>query len=103
MNKSLHLSRLQISNFRNFRGLDIVLRPSCVIVGENKVGKSNLVYGLRLVLDASMPDSARMLRPEDFFDGLEDPLKGEIIEIAVELSGFDQNEGAEAILFKYLV
>src|SRR5689334_6938539 len=103
MNQSLYISRLQIRNFRNFRELDIVLTPTSVVVGENKVGKSNLLYALRLVLDASMPDSARMLRPEDFFDGLEDPLKGNVIEIAVELSGFGQNEGAKAILFNYLV
>ncbi len=52
-------------------------------MGENKVGKSNLLYALSLVLDASLPDSARMLRPEDFFDGLRDALKGEVIEVAV--------------------
>jgi len=100
---SLYISRLQIKNFRNFKTLDVALSTSSVVVGENKVGKSNLLYALRLVLDASLPDSARMLRPEDFFDGLPDPLKGEVIEIAVELSGFGKNEGAKAILFNYLI
>jgi putative ATP-dependent endonuclease of OLD family len=100
---SLYISRIQIKNFRNFKALDIAISPSAVVVGENKVGKSNLLYALRLVLDASLPDSARMLRPEDFFDGLKDPLKGEVIEIAVELTGFGKNEGAKAILFNYLV
>jgi putative ATP-dependent endonuclease of the OLD family len=100
---SLYISRLQIKNFRNFKTLNVALATSSVVVGENKVGKSNLLYALRLVLDASLPDSARMLRPEDFFDGLQDPLKGEVIEIAVELSGFGKNEGAKAILFNYLI
>ena len=40
------------------------------IVGENRAGKSNLVHALRLVLDASLPNSDRQLRAEDSWDGL---------------------------------
>ncbi len=99
----LYILRLLIKNFRNFKAIDLHFSSSAVVVGENKVGKSNLLHALRLVLDASLPDSARMLRPEDFFDGLKDPLKGETIEVDVELSSFENNEGAKAVLFSYLV
>ncbi len=99
---SLHISRVQIKNFRNFSNLDIPLNQSCVLLGENTAGKSNFLYALRLVLDSSLPDSARFLRPEDFFDGLATPL-GETIHVAVELSGFEDDVGAKAILAKYLV
>jgi len=51
----MRLSRIQIENFRNFAELD----GSVVVVGENRVGKSNLVHALRLIFDASLPDSAR--------------------------------------------
>lgn len=38
----MHLSRVQISNFRNFAALDVALDSNAVIVGENRVGKSNI-------------------------------------------------------------
>ena len=57
----MRISRIQISNFRNFASVDFSVGHHSVIVGENKIGKSNLVYALRLVLDPSLPDSARKL------------------------------------------
>ena len=66
----MRLSRIYIHNFRNFKEFDIKLGDRAVIVGDNKIGKSNLLYALRLILDPSLPDSARQLRLEDFWDGL---------------------------------
>jgi hypothetical protein len=57
----IYLSRVQIKNFRNFSAPDLPLTPSTVIVGENKVGKTNLIYALRLALDPSLPSSADYL------------------------------------------
>ena len=99
---SLHISRAQIKNFRNFANMDVVLQPTSVLLGENKAGKSNFLFALRLVLDNTLPDSYRILRPEDFYDGLANPI-GETVEVSVELSGFDANIGAKAILQKYLI
>jgi putative ATP-dependent endonuclease of OLD family len=93
---------VQIKNFRNFEDIDVLLQPTSVLLGENKAGKSNFLFALRLVLDNSLPDSLRTLRPEDFYDGLTTPL-GETIDISVELTGFEANTGAKAILQKYLV
>jgi putative ATP-dependent endonuclease of OLD family len=98
---SLHISRIAIKNFRNFSDFDVNLREHSVFLGENKAGKSNLLHALRLVLDNSLPDSSRTLRPEDFYDGLESPM-GNIVEVIVELTGFEKNQGAKAILSKYL-
>ena len=100
---STHLSRIRIKNFRNFKSLDLPLAASSVIVGENKVGKTNLIYALRLVLDPSLAESARTLRAEDFWDGLKAPFRGSVIEIAIELSGFDGDKAATAILNDCLV
>lgn len=85
----MYISRIRLQKFRNFKDLDVDLGPTAVIVGENKVGKSNLLYALRLVLDPSLPDSNRRLRAEDFWDGLTSPLAGHEICVTIELSGFD--------------
>jgi putative ATP-dependent endonuclease of OLD family len=54
----MRISKIQIQNFRNFSKLDVSLGTHAVIVGENKVGKSNLLHALRLILDPSLSDSA---------------------------------------------
>lgn len=99
----MRISRVQINNFRNFKSLDVEVGQHLVIVGENKVGKSNLLHALRLVLDPSLPDSARRLRIEDFWDGLK-PLDGDAqITVSVDLTDFQDNEGHIAVLGDYLV
>jgi predicted ATP-dependent endonuclease of OLD family len=44
----MRISRIHITNFRNFRVLGLDLAGNAVIVGENKIGKTNLLYALRL-------------------------------------------------------
>jgi putative ATP-dependent endonuclease of OLD family len=100
----MKLSRVQITNFRNFKNLDVALDLHAVIVGENKIGKSNFLYALRLLLDPTLPDSARQLRQEDFWDGLERPLsKDDEIRIALELSEFEGDTKLLAVLSEHLV
>jgi putative ATP-dependent endonuclease of OLD family len=100
----VRISRIQISNFRNFANLDVKLGMHAVIVGENKIGKSNLLYALRLVLDPSLPDSARKLREEDFWDGLERPLRKEDrISVSIDLTGFEEDENQLALLAEHLI
>lgn len=99
----MHLSYLSIRNFRNFLELDLKLTPTTVIVGENKVGKSNLIYALRLVLDPSLPDSTRRLRAEDFWDGLSHPFAGNKIEVSVEISDFEKDKKTQAVLCDCLI
>lgn len=67
----MYLSRIRIENFRNFSELDVALSDNIVVVGENRVGKSNLLFGLRLIFDPSLPDTSRQLGLADFWDGLE--------------------------------
>ncbi|WP_306150234.1 MULTISPECIES: DUF2813 domain-containing protein [unclassified Roseibium] len=44
----MHLSRILIENFRNFSKLNVAHDGNVVVVGENKVGRSNLMYALRV-------------------------------------------------------
>lgn len=100
----MRISRIQIENFRNFASLDVGLSENAVIVGENKIGKSNLLYALRLILDPSLPDSARKLREEDFWDGLERPLGDtDRIVISIELADFEDDENKLAVLAEHLI
>jgi len=100
----MRLSRIIIKNFRNFKSLNVDLGEHAVVLGENKVGKTNLLFALRLILDPSLPDSSRRLRLDDFWDGLPRPLnKEDAIEISVEFREFENSENLLAVLADHLV
>ncbi len=99
----MYLSRITIDNFRNFRCLDISLAGNVVVVGENRVGKSNLLYGLRLIFDPSLPDSARELSLGDFWDGLEELDEESRILVSVEIKDFATDPDILAVLTDYRV
>jgi putative ATP-dependent endonuclease of OLD family len=44
----MRISRVQITNFRDFRHLDVLLNENAAIVGENKIGKSDSLHAPRL-------------------------------------------------------
>src|SRR5258706_16485415 len=97
------LSRIIIKNFRNFRSLDVPLGEHAVVLGENKVGKTNLLFALRMILDPSLPDSMRRLRLDDFWDGLPRPLTvDDLIEVSVEFRDFEATENLLAVLADHL-
>lgn len=85
----MRISRIHISNFANFSDLDIETGESLVVVGENKVGKSNLLLGLRLILDPGLSERDRYLTLDQFWDGLGDDKLGATVEVSVELTDFD--------------
>src|SRR5690606_1209728 len=87
----MKLTRICIRNFRNFREVDAALGGNVVIVGENRVGKSNLLHALRLLFDPSLPDSARQLGQGDFWDGLDGLLDELKIKVFVELQDFEDD------------
>lgn len=97
----MYLSRIKIQNFRNFRDLDVALGGNVVIVGENRVGKSNLLFGLRLIFDPSLPDGSRQLGLSDFWDGLEVIDNDTAITISVEIRDFEDDLDVLAVLTDY--
>ncbi|WP_148193889.1 ATP-dependent nuclease [Pseudomonas syringae] len=97
----MQLTRVAIRNFRNFKDLDVPLSGNIVVVGENRVGKSNLLYALRLLLDPSLADSARQLGQGDFWDGLGEPLEDEKITILIEIQGFEEDMDLLTMLTDY--
>ena len=94
----MFISKVKIKNFRNFKDVEVDLGEHMVIVGENKIGKSNFLHALRLVLDPSLPESSRMLQTSDFWDELPRPIKSEEIRIDIELKDFEDDTKLKIIL-----
>jgi putative ATP-dependent endonuclease of the OLD family len=96
----LHLSRVAITNFRNFLDLDVAPFPQrAVLVGENGVGKSNFLNALRLVLDPSLSDARRVLRPEDICESASKNFQqGLEVRVCVELQDFESDPVAKSVL-----
>ena len=84
----MRISRIKISNFANFSDIDVQTGDSIVVVGENKVGKSNFIRALQLILDPGLSERERQLGLENFWDGLGEDKIGETIEVAIELTDF---------------
>lgn len=93
----VYISALRISNFRNFRSLVVDPFPrNAVVVGENGVGKSNLLAALQLVLDPTLPRSARWLKESDICSAtlMSTPLADIEVRVEVEIQGFEDSNGA---------
>lgn len=93
------LTRVQIKNFRNFSYLDLSLGDHAVIVGENRVGKSNFLLALRLVLDSSLSDAARQLKLTDIWDKCTDTEPQ--VDIHLDFSRFESDPNLTALLTDY--
>lgn len=62
----LYISNIKINGFRNFNEANINLKQKSLIIGSNDIGKSNLVYALRLLLDKKLSDADLELKDSDF-------------------------------------
>lgn len=93
----VRLTKLNIRNFRNFRDINMPLAGNIVLLGENRVGKSNLLFAIRLVLDPTLPDSARQLKLSDFWDGCDWAINPSI-EVHIDFIGFDDDDALVALL-----
>lgn len=99
----MHICRVEIINFRNFEHAVFECGRNVVLLGENKAGKSNLLFAMRLVLDPSLPDSARKLRMEDIWDGVVNPGPEDVVKISIDLTDFEDDENQLALLADHLV
>jgi predicted ATP-dependent endonuclease of OLD family len=51
----MYISRIVVRHFRNFELLDVPISPGATcLIGENNTGKSNLLFALRLAIDANL-------------------------------------------------
>jgi len=98
----MHLTSLSIHNFRNFLSINIPLAGNIVLLGENRVGKSNLLFAIRLVLDPTLPDSMRQLKLSDFWDGC-DLTTNPQIEVHLDFADFDSDDMLVALLTDFRI
>lgn len=85
---SVRISKVSIRNFANFSDLEVATSDSIVIVGENKVGKSNFLRAIQLILDPGLSERDRQLGLDQFWDGLGEDKIGATVEVALEFTDF---------------
>lgn len=47
----MYIKTVHIKNFRNFRNIDIPLKPYTTVIGENDIGKTNFFDAIKLLLN----------------------------------------------------
>lgn len=63
----MRLKTLYIKGFRNFKEAPINFNNQSLIIGANDVGKTNLLYALRILLDRGFSDLDLELKESDFY------------------------------------
>ncbi|HCF3403495.1 AAA family ATPase [Pseudomonas aeruginosa] len=61
------ITKVVLKGFRNFADATINLERNTLIIGANNVGKTNLVYSLRMLLDKSLSDAEIEPVESDFY------------------------------------
>lgn len=59
----MHIEWVKIKGFRNFKDAWINFQKETLVIGSNDVGKTNLMYALRLLLDSGL--SEREIKPSE--------------------------------------
>jgi len=83
----MHIKNIEIKNFRNFSNFDVTFNKGFqTLIGENNIGKSNLYWAIRLVLDRNLSYNSRNLEEKDFHDFI--PIEiDSYISISIEFYG----------------
>lgn len=93
----MHISRLRLRNFRNFRNAEFRFSKGVnTFIGENGSGKTNAFHAIRLMLDDSLARSALRLRESDFNRAIPS-WKGAWIIISVDFEELDASEGCQVL------
>lgn len=99
----MHICRILIRNFRNFALLDVTTRPGVTcVVGENNTGKTNLLYAIRLPIDAALSSQYRSLTIDDFPSGT-DVSKPQQVLVCLEIKDFADKPNEEAMVAPWAI
>ncbi|MBY5666218.1 AAA family ATPase [Rhizobium leguminosarum] len=93
----MHISRVQLVNYRNFERASFHFHKGInTVIGENGSGKTNLFRAIRLMLDDDFLRWAYRLEEADFHRGLGN-WRGHWIIISVEFAEVSQDEAVQAL------
>jgi len=93
----MHISKVQLVNYRNFARADVLFKPGInTIIGENGSGKTNLFRAIRLLLDDNLLRQAYRLDETDFHRPL-GPWRGHWIIISLEFEDVSQDEAIQSL------
>lgn len=91
----MRVESVKIKNFRNFEDVEFDCTKNNIVIGLNDVGKSNLLYALRMVFDYQIRNK-ELIETDFFKKNISDP-----IEIIVKIDLSDDNvEENQKILAK---
>lgn len=79
------IKRIKLKGYRNFKLSHINFRDKTLIIGANDVGKTNLLYAIRILLDKSFSDSDIEPVESDFHIG-KNGEQSATLEITIQLS-----------------
>lgn len=86
----MNIKNITIKNFRNFKDFSIDFSEGFqTIIGENNIGKSNLYWAIRLILDRDLSYNARNLDIKDFYGFKKEVKIDDHVIISMELYSKD--------------
>lgn len=105
----MYISKVEIKNYRNYEDFSIELKPFVTIIGENNIGKSNLLEAIFLVLSHDISVyRKRKLEIGDFNYRCIDEFKKSVIEkkdseiifpeVRIDLYFLEPDEEQEAVI-----
>lgn len=86
----MYVKKLEIENYRNFKNFSIDLKPLTLVIGENNVGKSNLLDSLGLIFSQEVSFfKKRTLEISDFNYDCIVSLKKKILNTAIPVENIE--------------
>lgn len=103
----MRIDRVHIKGFRNFSDETIVFHKKTLIIGANDIGKTNLIYALRLLFDKSISEQDLELSDSDYnaYTGAEQiEITATICDVTEDclLSEFKGNIKDGTVVIRYL-
>ena len=87
----MHIEWVNFKGYRNFNDARLNLRESTLVIGANDVGKTNLLYALRLLLDRSLPESSLDPAESDFHIALPEGKQADALEVLIKFVKVDKD------------
>lgn len=95
----MKIEQVILKGFRNYKDATINFNNNTLIIGENDVGKTNLIYALRLMLDRSL--SEMDIEPSELDFHVSNGIEAQELEIIIKFVDIDE-EAALSILKEHV-